>query len=783
MADDRNEVWLGIRSRILLWLTATILPIIAIGAFATNVVENRLTDRVETELTNILRLEAGRIDREIDLLSIRTAHIADEVDGEMTTLTAERAATIVDKVTGNTTVLGALVVDEDGSPIAASEGARNDSVIIEPSPEPTFLSAYRSSPGDERLPVAAAIRNSDGGIVGTLILEYDLSPIVDLVVTHERFGDTSEAHIAQPTPDGDAAFITLLRFARDAAFTKVVPSEMGLPINQSLRSPQPTVVHSPDYRSEPSILAFQTLDRTGWGLVVKIDQSEALGVSRAIQNVLLYGLILTLVSIMFGWALVLRPLVRRIRQASEAAENIAAGNYDQPIDDTTTDEVGDMARSIDQLAADLQLDIARRSEAETRLLYQATHDQLTGVANRLHAEDQLHHLLDSDSDNDASLLFLDLDGFKLVNDTWGHAVGDEVLIEVAARLVSVTPESALVARWGGDEFVVVLPDGGSTQARAAMRAVRRAFATPFVTSLGEHTLHCSIGAATAHEATTPDELLHEADGRMFAEKQEDRRSRFVSAATTRLVEAALADNRIEAWLQPIVDLDESDDRVRIVGAEALVRIRDVDGSIVEPPGFLPELQESRFARQIDLRVAELAMAQLAAWTRAGIVDDSFLVSINLSPASLNHHRLCEELTSLCRRFATRATQFVLEISEDLAELNEALTSELSAAGFTLAIDDLGLKHSNIDRLTTSGATIAKIDRRFSADDAVLGGLFHTCSAKDVTLVAEGIETAAQATAVRDHGISLAQGFHFGRPQPGDMFEGMLVRQGQRLEAG
>lgn len=136
---------------------------------------------------------------------------------------------------------------------------------------------------DDRLGLIAPITNPAGTVVGALVLETRLGPIVDLVEEYEGSGETSEAHIAQPTTEGDAEFITLLRFERDAAYSVVVPATKGLPINQSLLSPDGNVVCSPNYRSIDSVLAIETIDATGWGLVVKIDASEAFAPAREVQ--------------------------------------------------------------------------------------------------------------------------------------------------------------------------------------------------------------------------------------------------------------------------------------------------------------------------------------------------------------------------------------------------------------------------------------------------------------------------------------------------------------------
>ena len=551
---------LGVRGRILLWLSATVLPTTAIGILAASVVESRLEDRVESELLNVLGLEAARIARELEALERSAEDLAGRASVQVVVEdvgTASPDARPLDQLAddlvaaatdANRSAAAVWLFDVDGGILGASEAASHVPENVTGPGETRFAPAYRAASNDDRMPVETAIIGSDGTPVGVLVVDWDIAPTIDLLASHESFGETSEAHLAQPTAEGDAAFITLLRFERDAAFSKVVPGSLDAPIVNSLNATEPTVVHSPDYRGEPSVLAYRQTEATGWGLVVKIDQSEVLGTTSIVRTALTWRFALMLVSGIAGWALVLRPLLLRIRRASTAAERIAGGDYREPIADDGSDEIAEMANSIDRLASDLAEDIVRRSAAEAQLRHQATHDQLTGVSNRLHCERLLRSRLGAlEPDERLSLLFLDLDGFKEINDTWGHAVGDEVLVEVAARLRRSSPSTALVARWGGDEFVILLPHEGADDAARIARDVRAAFSAPFETSIGEHPLDASIGAATANPATSADELIHLADGRMFGEKQRHRHARLLSSGTARQVEVEPSDDRIEAW--------------------------------------------------------------------------------------------------------------------------------------------------------------------------------------------------------------------------------------------
>jgi len=226
-----------------------------------------------------------------------------------------------------------------------------------------------------------------------------------------RFGVSSESHIAQPTAIGDAELITLMRFKRDAAFTLVVPKTKGLPINTSLLVPGSTVVRSKDYRRIDSILALKNLPYTNWGLVVKIDSSEAFAPVAEVRVILSIAFCASILLVLASWLIYLRPLAQRLSQASQAAGRVAAGDYAFQIADKTGDEISDVSDSIDRLAADLSRDIALRSEAERRLKYQATHDELTGLFNRKYGGGLIEKIDTLKFLPDTGVLFMDPDGF------------------------------------------------------------------------------------------------------------------------------------------------------------------------------------------------------------------------------------------------------------------------------------------------------------------------------------------------------------------------------------
>ena len=588
------------------------------------------------------------------------------------------------------------------------------------------------------------------------------------------------AFLVQAGPDGQAQYMSDLRFMEDGV-RMFGPSDPDAPLNRALVSPTPFIEQGIDYRGADSVFAAQTIEATGWGLVIRMDHSEAFAISQSIRTLVLLGSLLAVMALLFGWALLLRPLVRRIRDTATAADRVAAGDYTTRIDDRMQDEIGEVARGIDRLAADLEFDIRMRNDAERRLRYQATHDELTNIFNRQHMTAMIRDSLKSSDDQSISLLFLDLDDFKLVNDLWGHAVGDEVLSAVANRLRRLVGDDVLISRWGGDEFTVVLKNADPATLNTLAHRVRSLFAQPINTSVGPHPIGCSVGVATAFSGDDLDQLLHDADAKMFEEKQANRKSRMIEPETARLVEAALSDGRIEVHYQPIVTLI-SPTETRLQAVEALVRIRATDGSLRMPAEFLTEVLGHRYAREIDRTIAMMAMRDLSEWRAAGLVNEDFLLTLNLSPASMRDPSLARSLQEAAATAGIHPNRVILELSEEADDLAAELSLELRAAGFRYAIDDLGAKRSNFDRLLTGTVDIAKVDSRWLADRVVLDSLLRTCAQNDLTVIAGGIETMEQLATVFAHGVRMCQGFLIARPQAASDIVAMLSAGATRSTA-
>lgn len=799
----------SVRTSVVLWLGVVLLPVLAASAFALVLVEGHLSERIERDLANTARLEAIRIDNALDRYEEGADSLAAgaHVRGFTRGVTAARAgrppAGVIGDVDGFAAVNPAApaplnelservldramaaglhvaavaVLDRDGGYLGGSSslGAVPNADVgagAAAAGEPRYGTAYMSSGGDSRLTMAVPIF-SDDEIVGSLFLEMHLGPVTGPVIAHEGFAESSEAHIAQPVGGGGAQFITPARFDEDAAFIREVGGDSPVPLRQSLASPAVQVVRSPDYRQVDSILAIKTISRTGWGLVVKIDESEALGPVGELRNVLIASGAATLLVIVIGWLVLLNPMASRMRRMARAAQRVTRGDLSVRIGDTGRDELAATAASIDQLAANLDADQQAREKAEQELLSKARNDQLTGIANRQWATECMATMFGESSKYPvSSLLFIDLDDFKTVNDTCGHDAGDELLQAVARRLTRLDVGEGLVARWGGDEFLVALPGRDREDAESAADAVRELLAEPFALRGTAVPLRASIGVSTGDSRMSVDLCLRTADMAMFANK--------LTGASSlpgerrpgrRLVHDALTQGREQVWYQPLVRFNDSSQPTTF-GAEALVRLGDENGEIIPPQAFLPDVESTELGVSLDRRVVAAAIADLCIWERDGLVDAEFHLAINLSPASTRDPGTAAYIGSVCDEHGVDPRRLVVELSERSTDVSVDAVAALREVGVSIAVDDFGLKHSNIDRVRDCGVTIAKIDRRWIADadrsldsHDLLASLVQLCRAMDLEIVAEGVEEDAQLEMLRALGIRRFQGHLFSQAVP------------------
>jgi diguanylate cyclase (GGDEF)-like protein len=430
----------------------------------------------------------------------------------------------------------------------------------------------------------------------------------------------------------------------------------------------------------------------------------------------------------------------------------------------------------------------RNEETNGRLRDQAMRDSLTGLANRGAFVEQLERAIAA-ARRDQTLigvLYFDLDHFKFVNDSLGHGAGDELLIEVAARVRSVMRSQDLLGRMGGDEFTMLLDRlSDSTEAVLIAGRVLASFAEPFDFAGRSHRVSASIGIATNIDAADSAEtLLSNADAALYRAKQAGRNrvetyDVDLGAAVQRRLDdeqdlrEALANDQIEAWFQPEVDLETG----RIVGAEALARWIHPTRGVINAVHFMPLAEDVGLVFEIDNRIVTSAL-ELRAGLKGSGIDDTFRIWCNVSAGQLARVKPTERLISLLERTGCDPTLIGIEITETaiLADV-AAAAHELAAAqrlGIKVALDDFGTGHSSLTLLHSLPFDRVKIDQTF-VRELSRGGVAAAIVRSVLTLghdlgldvVAEGVETSDQAAQLRELGCRYAQGYLFARALPID----------------
>ena len=442
-------------------------------------------------------------------------------------------------------------------------------------------------------------------------------------------------------------------------------------------------------------------------------------------------------------------------------------------------------------------DIQERKNLEEQLTHQAFHDSLTGLANRALLSNRVEHAR-ARSQRDGkpcAVLLLDLDDFKAINDSLGHAAGDQVLIEVARRVQTCIRAGDTAARLGGDEFALLLED--TPDAERAMEVAQRitaALRPPIKLDGKEAFLTASMGLAMSMPDEAEGEILGNADVALYLAKERGKggcetfEPGMRMAVVRRIaleadMRRALERGEFLLHYQPIVDLASG----RTVGAEALLRWQHPGRGLLPPLEFIPLAEESGLIVPIGYWVLEEACRGASRWSRGG--PDALHISVNLSARQLQEVDLVDRVRDALRDARLDPGRLVLEITESLIMLETRTIiprlRALKSLGLRLAIDDFGTGYSSLAYLQNLPVDILKIDRSFiHGKTSTVGlsplarGIVDLGKAMRLVMVAEGIEEPEEAAALRSSGCELGQGYHFSRPVPGADFQKFLEAKGR-----
>ncbi|WP_348629360.1 EAL domain-containing protein [Methylobacterium sp. 17Sr1-1] len=421
------------------------------------------------------------------------------------------------------------------------------------------------------------------------------------------------------------------------------------------------------------------------------------------------------------------------------------------------------------------VDVTEQRRAERRIAHMALHDALTGLPNRVLFHQRLAEA--AASGTSLGLLMLDLDHFKLVNDTLGHPAGDALLREVAERLRACLGPDGLVARLGGDEFAI-LKDAGREALLALADRIIAALGRSFALEGQDVAIGVSIGIALAPEhGDDPDGLLRKADTALYAAKADGRRTRrlFEPAmdaalqgrrALERDLRAAVAAGALEVHYQPLVAAGS----LAVTGCEALLRWRHPERGFVPPGEFIPVAEETGLIAPLGEWVLHQACREAAGWP------EGVRVAVNLSPAQFRTPDLVGTVARALSESRLDPARLELEITEQVlleeTEANLAVLHRLRGLGLRIAIDDFGTGYASLSYLRAFPFDEIKIDRSFTAAlgreaaaAAIVQAVIGLGASLGITTLAEGVETEAQLAALRRSGCGEVQGFLFSRPVP------------------
>lgn len=443
-------------------------------------------------------------------------------------------------------------------------------------------------------------------------------------------------------------------------------------------------------------------------------------------------------------------------------------------------------------------DITERKQAEAALRYQAYHDPLTNLPNRMLFSDRLNMALTYANRNRKKLavLFLDMDNYKNINDILGHTIGDQLLLGISERIITSLQEEATVGRFSGDEFAILLPEIADVEA-AAMSAqkILAALREPWIIDGQEFYITCSIGMAIyPNDGDSAQNLMKHADIAMSgAKERRDSYQLFTSDMNTeamarlameRELRKALEKNEFVVYYQPQIDINDC----HICGMEALVRWNHPKRGLIAPMEFIPLAEATGLIIPIGEWVLLTSCSQNKAWIDAG--HQPMRVSVNLSACQFQQKNLLDTVAQVLNTTGLDAVWLQLEITESVAmhdvEYTIKTLGELKNMGIQIAIDDFGTGYSSLNYLKLFPISTLKIDRSFviditrnQDDAAILTSIIFLAHNLNLNVIAEGVETPEQFDFLRKRRCEQIQGYLFSKPVPAEQFINLLKPKKQR----
>lgn len=777
---------LRLGQKVMIGVLAAIIPLVVLGIQVSSMAGNLLSDQVRTNLGLASSIEAARMEQSMALAESTMDSIAQ--DKIVISSAAEAAEfsnldAVTDRLQAYADLTGPRMEESglvsmsfflpgDTVPAASFGGGVSATSVLtfqtHAPDDPPRIEAFIA----DNEPRFTTIRWIGEGNPVTIVSEWSIPRMVIHQDLAGQLGFPIESMLLQGQADG--TFVVL---------TSNNPSQIGTSRTLGVAAP---VVGTPEVgdvmrntasNREAVQAAARMKDQSGWVWLIEADADAVysnLGTVRtAIVTVFLIAgfLILAVVAVSF------RSLARRLGRMNRLADAIASGDLSVRTGDHGMDEIGRLSFAFDNMAQSLSEDIARRERVEAQLAHQATHDPLTGLPNRQHLIDELGILLAEES-GEVSALFIDLDGFKEVNDRLGHDAGDELLTRVGDRLRDVLRPGDFVARLGGDEFVIVLKGLGLHEAERTASRVVSALELPFIVLDEEVGISASIGVSSSRDERSAESLLKQADIAMYQAKsmgkgravpvtdealrQVDERLSLVSR-----LRAAVRADALDLLYSPIADLASGS----LLGFEVKVRWHDPERGMIGPADFMALAERSGFATQIDEWVVRQSLAQLARWRDEERPVDDLFMSINLTAQSFVSMRTRTMLVTELTRNSIPPSRIGIEVPEsvlagDGGPLREAFKQYLSM-GIPVTIDRFGSDYSNFDRLSRLAIDAVKIDLTLTSDlssrasnHALVGSLISLARTSGMRVAAAGVDSVQIRDELLELGCTQGQGDWF-----------------------
>jgi diguanylate cyclase (GGDEF)-like protein len=501
--------------------------------------------------------------------------------------------------------------------------------------------------------------------------------------------------------------------------------------------------------------------------------------------------------ILFAAYTLFRGLTRTVTRPIEELTGVMRrieneGDHSQRTEIVSDDEIGELAKGFNSMLASLEMhniklntELDERKRMQAKLDRLAHYDTVTYLPNRHYFQERLKLAVAHSTKFDKlmAVLFVDLDNFKLVNDSFGHHIGDKQLQEVAGRLSKPLRAGDIVCRLGGDEFAVILENlPNSQQAELITEKIIQNLTLPLRLEDHDIVVTGSIGMALCPEdAETPEALLRFADTAMYAAKGAGKNTwrRFdpemASQSTLRLtlenqMRSGLEEGHFEVHYQPQVNMLTGE----VYGLEALARWNHPERGYISPTQFIPVAEESGLIRPLGEWVLRTACKQIVAWSRTGNVQ--LKVAVNVSVRQMAHASFAHQVLAILAETGCKPEQLELEITESVlmqhSDKTRDLLERLHAAGIGIAIDDFGTGYSSMAQLKNMPVTKLKIDKSFiddiatdHSDQAITTAMTSLARSLKIHVIAEGVESKEQVVMLQESGCHDFQGYHFARPMP------------------